>query len=123
MSHVQTAVEFALAASLLFNLMFGLMKLAFAAYSYNTVSHTTAPEWVRYAFVHLSGSVNPQTASVIEQRFKCTYMPGGAPLSAASCVPRGQRLSHAAGLSVQHLVQLCGQIPFFPSKTLPLNNT
>src|SRR5262249_26236292 len=64
----QTAVEFALAASLLFMLMFAIIKFGLVVYSYNTVAHTTR-ECVRYAFVHGPGSQNPQTASAIQQHF------------------------------------------------------
>jgi Flp pilus assembly protein TadG len=47
----QTMVEFALSASLLFLLLFGLMEMSFPVYDYNTAS-SAADEAVRYAIVH-----------------------------------------------------------------------
>jgi Flp pilus assembly protein TadG len=118
----QTAVEFALGASLLFILMFALMKLGFAVYSYNTISHTTR-ECVRYAFVHGPGSVNPQTASAIEQRYKYAYMPGGAPLTVTVTFPQDSDFPTLQDAQCSISFNYTIQIPFLPSKTLTLTST
>jgi Flp pilus assembly protein TadG len=62
----QTMVEFCAVATALFLLMFGLMSLGAAVYSYNTVSNATR-EAVRYAIVHSPTSPNPATNSEIQQ--------------------------------------------------------
>ena len=56
----QTAAEFAMIATVLFLLMFGLMTVGSAVYSYNTIS-SAAREAVRYASVHSATSANPAT--------------------------------------------------------------
>jgi Flp pilus assembly protein TadG len=118
----QTAVEFALGASLLFMLMFGIIKFGLAVYSYNTVSHTTR-ECVRYAFVHGPGSQNPQTASAIQQHFEYAYMPGGAPLSVTVTFPQDSDFPSLqdAQCSISFTYNI--QIPFLLSKNLTLTST
>jgi Flp pilus assembly protein TadG len=58
----QAATEFAMIATVLFLLMFGLMTLGSAVYSYNTIS-SAAREAVRYAAVHSATSGDPATGS------------------------------------------------------------
>lgn len=62
----QTMTEFCGVATVLFLLMFGLMDLGSAVYSYNTVSNATR-EAVRYAIVHSPTSANPASTSEIRQ--------------------------------------------------------
>jgi Flp pilus assembly protein TadG len=62
----QTMVEFSAVATVLFLLMFALMSLGTAVYSYNTVSSATR-EAVRYAIVHSPTSQDPATDSQIQQ--------------------------------------------------------
>ena len=62
----QTMVEFTAIATALFLIMFGLMFLGFAVYSYNTLSNA-AREAVRYAVVHSPTSSAPATTSQIQQ--------------------------------------------------------
>jgi len=62
----QAAAEFAMIATVLFLLMFGLMTLGSAVYSYNTIS-SAAREAVRYAAVHSSTSAAPATDAQIKQ--------------------------------------------------------
>lgn len=62
----QTAVEFALVASLLLMLVFGIIELGLTVYDYNTVS-SAAREAVRYAIVHSPTGPNPATTSEIQQ--------------------------------------------------------
>jgi Flp pilus assembly protein TadG len=62
----QSVVEFCGVATLLFMLMFGLMSLGTAVYSYNTVSNATR-EAVRYAIVHSPTSPDPASDSQIQQ--------------------------------------------------------
>src|SRR5258708_21864533 len=62
----QAATEFAMIATVLFLLTFGVMMLGSAVYSYNTISNA-AREAVRYAAVHSSSSAAPATDSQIEQ--------------------------------------------------------
>jgi Flp pilus assembly protein TadG len=62
----QAMVEFAGAATTLFLLMFGLMTLGSAVYSYNTMSNA-AREAVRYASIHSPTSAVPATTSQIQQ--------------------------------------------------------
>lgn len=118
----QTAVEFALAASFVLLLMFGIIKFATAVYSYNTISHVTR-ECVRYAVVHGPGSVNAQSASAIEQRFQYAYMPGGAALTVTVTFPQDPNFStlQDAQCSISYNYSL--QVPFLPSKTLTLTST
>jgi Flp pilus assembly protein TadG len=59
-------VEFSAVATVLFLLMFGLMSLGAAVYSYNTVSNATR-EAVRYAIVHSPTSPDPVSDSQIQQ--------------------------------------------------------
>src|SRR5258708_6028793 len=58
----QAATEFAMIATVLFLLMFGLMTLGSAVYSYNTIS-SAAREAVRYAAVHSATSLDPATGA------------------------------------------------------------
>jgi len=118
----QTAVEFALAASLLFMLMFAIIKFGLVVYSYNTVAHTTR-ECVRYAFVHGPGSQNPQTASAIQQHFQYAYMPGGAPLTVTVTFPQDSDFPSLqdARCSISFTYKI--QIPFLLSKNLTLTST
>ena len=62
----QAATEFAMIATVLFLLMFGLMTLGSAVYSYNTIS-SAAREAVRYAAVHSATSAVPATNDQIKQ--------------------------------------------------------
>lgn len=62
----QTLAEFSGVATVLFLLMFGLMELGYAVYSYNTVSSATR-EAVRYAIVHSPTSADPATTAQIQQ--------------------------------------------------------
>ncbi len=70
----QTATEFAMIASVLFLLMFGVMTLGSAVYSYNTMSNA-AREAVRYAAIHSSTSAVPATTDQIQQ-VAMNYAPG-----------------------------------------------
>lgn len=58
--------EFCGVAVVLFLLMFGLMSLGSAVYSYNTISNATR-EAVRYAIVHSPTGPNPASTSDIQQ--------------------------------------------------------
>jgi Flp pilus assembly protein TadG len=62
----QAMVEFAAAATALFLLIFSLMTLGSAVYSYNTMSNA-AREAVRYASIHSATSAAPATTSEIQQ--------------------------------------------------------
>lgn len=58
-------VEFAITASLLFILLFGVMELCWALYSYEAVN-TCAREAARYAIVHGSGCAPPNSAACFD---------------------------------------------------------
>ena len=62
----QAMVEFAMIATALFLLMFGLMTVGSAVYAYNTMSNA-AREAVRYAIVHSATSAKPATDAQIQQ--------------------------------------------------------
>ncbi len=62
----QTMVEFAAIATVFLLIVFGVMSLGIAVYSYNTISNA-AREAVRYAVVHSPTSSNPATTTQIQQ--------------------------------------------------------
>ena len=68
-----TMAEFALTATVCFTLLFGVMEMSSAVYSYHMVC--TAREGVRYAIVHSPSGPNPATADQIQDYAK-TYASG-----------------------------------------------
>lgn len=62
----QTIVEFALAGTLFFLVLFGLMDMAYGTFCYNMVS-SAARTAVRYAIVHGPTSASPATTAQIQQ--------------------------------------------------------
>jgi Flp pilus assembly protein TadG len=59
-------IEFAVASSMLFLLIFGIIELAFVVYSYNMISFATRLA-TRYAVIHSPTSASPATTAQIQQ--------------------------------------------------------
>jgi Flp pilus assembly protein TadG len=131
-------VEFALASIILFTLIFGLLAICLALYSYNVVSEA-AREATRYAIVR--GSVcNTLSNCNIDQPGLQTYIrgiafPGINPLSltvaASATTPAGTTCTgtltpcNIPGNPVQVTVTYTFPlgIPFMPSRTLTMSST
>jgi len=70
----QSTIEFAVAATVFPILMFGMMELATAVYTYSTVNEA-AQEAVRYAIVNGPNSTSPATTAQV-QAVAQQYAPG-----------------------------------------------
>jgi Flp pilus assembly protein TadG len=124
-------VEFALASIILFSLVFGVMAICFALYSYNVVSEA-AREATRYAIVRGSACKTLSNCS-IDQPGLQTYVQGlGFPLininspspalTATASWPNGNK---NPGSPVQVTVTYTFPlgIPFMPSRALTMSST
>jgi Flp pilus assembly protein TadG len=131
-------VEFALASIILFALVFGVMAICFALYSYNVVSEA-AREATRYAIVRGSACKTLSNCN-IDQTGLQTYIrgiafPGISPLSltvaASATTPAGTTCTgtltpcNVPGNPVQVTVTYTFPlgIPFMPSRTLTMSST
>jgi Flp pilus assembly protein TadG len=128
----QTTVEFALAATVLFLVVFGLVELGIAVYSYQQIS-TAAREAARYAIVHAPISVDPNdiypATNAQIQQFAINRAIG-VPLTTSnvtvnwvadpnnSCTPT---CLWDVQVQVSYAVPL--HIPFFSQKSLPITST
>ncbi|MBF6571254.1 MAG: pilus assembly protein [Candidatus Binataceae bacterium] len=119
----QTLLEFALAATLLFLLIFGIMEMALAVYSYNTVC-SAAREAVRYAIVHSPTGPNPSTTSQIQQ-VAIDYAVDLNPkqLTVNVSWPNDANLPSQADAQVQVSYHYQLQIPSVSPVTLTLSST
>jgi Flp pilus assembly protein TadG len=122
-SLAQTVVEFALSATVLTLLLFGIAELSLAVYDYNTIC-SAAREAVRYAIVHSSTSPNPASVSDI-QTIAIDHAPALNLTSSDISVswPADAILPSQvdAQVSISHTYAV--QIPLFPAITLTLNST
>lgn len=116
----QTAVEFALAASVFLFVMFALTEMALVVYNYNTVC-SAAREAVRYAIVHSPSSANPATTSEIQQvAINSAVNLNPAELTVNVSFPSDPRLPSQLDALVQVSYQYSLQIPFRSPVTLSL---
>jgi len=131
-------IEFALGAMVLFMILFGVLSLCFAFYSYNVVSES-AREATRYAIVRGSACTGftdcSITAAQIQTHVKglgfpginrsrlttttawAAYPAGGACSPSASCNNPGNQVT----VTVTYTFPLA--IPFVASRTLTMANT
>ncbi len=133
-----SSVEFALGASLLFMVVFGIIAMMFALYSYNVVSES-AREGTRYAIVRGSAchfaTACPAQASDIQAYVKNLGFPGINPnkLTAATAwaaYPAGGACTPNAGcnnpgnqVTVTVSYSFPVVIPFVPNRTLSMSST
>jgi Flp pilus assembly protein TadG len=119
----QTMVEFALTATVLVLLIFGLINMAILVYNYNTAC-SAAREAVRYAIVHSPTGPNPATTAQIQQ-VAINYAPALNLTSSNITVswPADSNLPSQddAKVAISHNYNL--QIPFLPSITVTVTST
>lgn len=115
--------EFALTAILCFMLLFGVLELSIAAYSYHMVC-TVAREGVRYAIVHSPTSANPATTDQIEAVAE-GYAAGlnSANLTVTASFPADPRLVTQKDAQVAVSYNYSLNIPLMSPITLTLTST
>jgi len=118
-----TMVEFAMTALVCFGLLFGVMEMSSAVYSYHMVS-TAAREAVRYAIVHSPTGPNPATTDQIEQVAK-SYASGldQSQLTVTATFPADPRLVTQKDAQVVVTYNYPLNIPFITPVTLSLTST
>jgi Flp pilus assembly protein TadG len=118
-----TMAEFALTATVCFTLLFGVMEMSSAVYSYHIVS-TAAREGVRYAIVHSPTSANPATTDQIQDYAK-TYASGldVSQLTVTASFPSDPRLVTQKDAQVVVTYNYPLHIPFTAPVTLSLSST
>jgi Flp pilus assembly protein TadG len=118
-----TMVEFAMTATVCFGLLFGVMEMSSAVYSYHMVC-TAAREGVRYAIVHSPTSANPATTDQIQDYAK-TYASGLDPaqLTVTATFPADPRLVTLKDAKVVVTYNYPLTIPFISPVTLSLSST
>ena len=118
-----TMVEFAMTALVCFGLLFAVMELSSAVYSYHMVC-TAAREGVRYAIVHSPTSANPATTGQIEDYTK-TYASGLDPsqLTVTATFPADPRLVTQKDAQVVVSYNYPLSIPLISPVTLSLTST
>ena len=122
-SRGQALVEFALASTTFLLLVFGVMEMCVAVYSYNTIC-SAAREAVRFAIVHSPTGPNPATTAQIQQ-VAIDYAPA-LNLTASEITvswPADAALPSQldAQVSISHAFTL--QIPFIVTTSLALSGT
>jgi Flp pilus assembly protein TadG len=122
-------VEFAITSTILFMLVFGVMAICLALYSYNVVSEA-AREATRYAIVRGSACTKTvpckATSGQIETYVQNLGFPGIAPTSLTvtsdCCWPNGDKNPGSpVKVTVQYTFPLA--IPFVPTRTLTMSST
>ena len=119
----QTMVEFALSASLLLLVVFGIIEMGFALYNYNTVC-SAAREAVRYAIVHSPSGPNPATTSQIQQvaiNYAVGLNPNHLTVNVSWPADNSLRSRQDAQVHVSYQYQL--DVPFLSPVTLTLSST
>lgn len=119
----QTIAEFALAATALVLLIFGLIDMALLVYNYNTVC-SAAREAVRYAIVHSPTGPNPATTAQIQQ-VAINYAPelNLAPSNITVSWPADSNLPSQDDAKVAISYNYKLSIPFLSARTLTLTST
>jgi Flp pilus assembly protein TadG len=121
----QTFAEFALIVPCFLILLFSLMWLGLAVYSYNYVSYG-AREGSRYAAVHGTDSKQPVTTAAAVTTFVKNKTPGlnTSNLTVSTTwVPAATPGNPGGTVQVQVQYQLQFSIPFMSHVTLPLTST
>jgi Flp pilus assembly protein TadG len=121
----QTYVEFALIAPCFLLLLFSIMWLSLAVYSYNYVSYG-AREGSRYAAVHGADSKQPVTTASAVTSFVQNKTPGlnTSKLTVnTTWTPAATPGKLGGTVQVQVQYQFQVSIPFMSSVTLPLTST
>jgi Flp pilus assembly protein TadG len=126
----QAAVEFAMVATVFLMLVFGIIDIARAIYSYNTVCYA-ASGTIRYASLNGASSSSPATTSTIQTEAmsfasslnaisKCPLSGGGALCATTTWNP-----NNSAGGTVKVTVAYNFQplAPFFSTAILTLSST
>jgi len=118
------ATEFAMIATLLLLMTFGVMTVGSAVYSYNTISNA-AREAVRYAAVHSATSAAPATDDQIKQ-VAMGYAPGLNLTSSNVTVswpadPNAGMTNGDAQVQISYTYNL--SVPFMKPVALPLSST
>ncbi len=118
-----TMAEFAMIATVCFTLLFAVMEMSSAVYSYHMVS-TAAREGVRYAIVHSPTSANPATTDQIQDYAK-TYASGldQSQLTVTATFPADPRLATQKDAQVVVSYNYPLSIPFMSPVTLSLTST
>jgi Flp pilus assembly protein TadG len=118
-----TMAEFAMVAGVCFMLLFAVMQMSSAVYSYHMVC-TAAREGVRYAIVHSPTSPNPATTDQIQDYAK-TYASGLDPsqLTVTATFPADPRLVTQKDAQVVVSYNYPLSIPFMSPITLSLTST
>jgi Flp pilus assembly protein TadG len=118
----QTLTEFALSATVFLLLLFGILKMAEAAYSYNNMS-TAAREAARYAIVHSPTSSNQTPAYSVTniQQVAVNYAPFLSTSDVAVTFPSDARLPKQtdALIKITHTYPL--KVPFMSTINLQLS--
>lgn len=117
----QTMAEFALVASALFLLTFGIVQMGLAIYRYSNVC-SAAREAVRYAIVHGPTSTNPASNSSVQQ-VAINYAPFLSASDVTVSWPADPQLASQQDAEVQiiHIYHL--PIPFMSAVNLSLSST
>jgi Flp pilus assembly protein TadG len=108
----ETLIEFALGASLLFTLIFGVMQLGWGIWQYNLVADL-AQEGARWAAVRGSSSASPATSASVN-----TYVNSRAMMAvtATTTWPSGNSPGNPVSVVVTATpVRFTGYIPFVPT--------
>jgi len=121
----QTYAEFALIVPCFLLLLFGIIWLSLAVYTYNYVSYS-AREGSRYAAVHGTDSKQPVTTAAAVTTFVRNDAPGLNPSNltlSTTWTPTATPGNPGGTVQVQVQYQLRFSIPFMPHVTLPLTST
>jgi Flp pilus assembly protein TadG len=119
----QTVAEFAITATVLMLLIFGIIDMAILIYNYNTAC-SAAREAVRYAIVHSPTGPNPATTAQIQQ-VAINYAPALNLASSDITVswPADSNIPSQddAKITISHNYKL--NIPLVPALNLTLTST
>lgn len=122
-------VEFALASTILFSLVFGVISICLALYTYNAIAEA-AREATRYAIVRGSkcksfATACPAIRTDVQTYVQSLHFPGITPASlsvpASCCWPTNNNPGSTVKVTVQYTFPLT--IPFVPSQTLSMSST
>jgi Flp pilus assembly protein TadG len=119
----QAMLEFAGIATAFLIVMFAIIEMGLAVYTYNTISEASR-EAVRYAAVHSPTSANPVTNAQIQQ--VAMNAATGVALSSSNVTvtwPADPNLPSIDDAEVQITYNYSLNIPFMSSVTLPLTST
>lgn len=122
-------VEFALASTILISLVFGVIAVCLALYTYNGIAEASR-EATRYAMVRGSKCTSFATACPATSGDILTYVkslhflgitPASVSLPQSCCWPTNNNPGSTVKVTVQYTFPLT--IPFVPSQTLSMSST